>query len=195
MKLRAMLITGGLAIIAAANAQQPPTRTFKYAATDAADGNYSAAGNVNLKVVTSIGVTNYLYITGNLGANWVVDGWGKGHNSQVNTIKFFHTETLTLICAGFQDPIKTSGTSSGAQAISLKGDFALFNNATGLSLFDTGMVPIAQMNSIFTPGGPSFTVKQSDGVLRLELERQINIHPTVGPGTYENVGTITVVRN
>jgi hypothetical protein len=198
MKLRSLLTIAGIAVIAAAaSAQQGPVagRSFSYTSSMAADGDYSASGTTALSVDTKVTVNPYLYITGNLGANWIVNGWGSGQDTQVNVIKFFHNETLTLVCSNFDNPAKTSGTKTGAQAVSLSGQFALLNDKTGASLYDSGMLPIGQLNSLFTAAGPNFGTKDSGGVLRLQLGRQISIDPTVGPGTYENVGTITVVRN
>jgi hypothetical protein len=162
---------------------------------DTASGNYSAAGNPTLKVRTDVNVGSYLYITGSLGASWVVDGWGRGTNTKVNTIKFFHTETLTLVCDDFDNPEKITGSETGAQSIALRGQFALFNDFSGARIFDSGMVPINSLNAMFRPSGPNFQVAQTNGVLRLQFGRQIIITPTVGPGVYENVGKITVVRN
>jgi len=197
MKLRNILAISSLAVLAvAAHAQGPVKgRSFTYSSMDAVDGDYSSAGTQTFKVRTDVTVNPYLYITGNLGASWIVDGWGKGVDSQVNAIKFYHNETLTLVCAGFDNPAKTSGTKTGAQAVTLNGQFALFNDQSGSSLYDSGMLPIGQLNSLFTASGPNFQVAQTGGVMRLELGRQIVIDPTVGPGTYENIGTITVVRN
>ncbi len=194
MKLRTLLPIAALGIVAIACAQDP-VRTFKYTSFDAADGNYSAAGNTRLKVVTDVNVGSYLYITGNLGANWVVNGWGKGSDTEVNQIKFYHTETLTLVCDAFDNPEKIQGTRTGAQSIALRGQFGLYNDKTGARIYDSGMVPIDNLNEMFTASGPNFQVAQTNGVLRLQFGRQITITPTVGPGVYENVGKITIVRN
>ena len=195
MKLRSLLTIAGLAVIAAAANAQVAGRSFTYSSMDAADADYSAAGTATLKVRTDVTVNPYLYITGNLGAAWTVDGWGKGVDSQVSAIKFYHNETLTLVCAGFDNTAKIKGTATGAQAVTLNGQFALFNDQSGSSLYDSGMLPIAKLNSLFTASGPNFQVAQTGGIMRLQLGRQIVIDPTVGPGVYENVGTITVVRN
>ena len=124
MKLRTSITLVALAAIACvASAQSPVTgRSFSYKASDAINQDYSTAGNVTLKSATNVTVDPYLYITGNLSANWVVDGWGVGSDSQTNSIKFYHNETLTLQLAGFDNPAKVSGTQTGAQAISLQGE-------------------------------------------------------------------------
>ncbi|MDR3690891.1 MAG: hypothetical protein P4L46_16045 [Fimbriimonas sp.] len=49
--------------------------------------------------------------------------------------------------------------------------------------------------TMFQPSGPSFGSKDTGGVMRLDFGRKISITPEVGPGTYQNVGTITVIRN
>ena len=207
MKLRTILTIAGLAVIAAVasadggegedgnGSSKYSTRTFHYTSMDSINGNYSSAGNVSFKVRTDINVHPYLYITGNLGAAWTVNGWGKGINTETNTIRLYHNETLTLVCAGFNNPAKISGTKSGAQSITLNGQFALFNDQNGNKLFDSGMLPIQKLNGLFTSSGPNFQVAQTGGLMRLQLGRQVVIDPTVGPGKYENIGTITVVRN
>ncbi len=197
MKLRTLISLAGIAVIAAAACAQGPVkgRSFTYSSMDSASGDYSTSGTTTLKARTDVTVNPYLYITGNLGAAWTVDGWGKGIDSQVNSIKFYHNETLTLVCAGFDNPSKIQGTKTGAQAVTLNGQFALFNDQSGASLYDSGMLPIAKLNGLFTASGPNFQVAQTGGIMRLDLGRQIVIDPTVGPGVYENVGTITVVRN
>ena len=197
MKLRTSITLVALAAIACvASAQSPVTgRSFSYKASDAINQDYSTAGNVTLKSATNVTVDPYLYITGNLSANWVVDGWGVGSDSQTNSIKFYHNETLTLQLAGFDNPAKVSGTQTGAQAISLQGELNFFNDATSKSLYDSGLVGIASLNGMFQPSGPSFGAKDTGGVMRVDFSRKISITPEVGPGTYQNVGTITVIRN
>ncbi len=210
MKLRTLLTIAGLAVIAASacadggdggdggdngGSYKNGTRTFHYTSMDSVNGDYSASGTTTFKVRTDVNVNSYLYITGNLGAAWTVSGWGKGTDTQTNTIRFYHIETLTLVCAGFGNPGKISGTRTGAQSVVLNGQFALYNDQSGNKLYDSGMVPISKLNTLFTASGPNFHVSQTSGLMRLQLGRQIVIDPTVGPGKYENIGTITVVRN
>ena len=83
----AIAIVALAAIACVASAQSPVTgRSFSYKASDAINQDYSTAGNVTLKSATNVTVDPYLYITGNLSANWVVDGWGVGSDSQTNSI-------------------------------------------------------------------------------------------------------------
>jgi hypothetical protein len=198
MKLRtslAIVALAGIASVACAQSAPVTGRSFTYTASDAQNNDYSTAGSVTLKSVTNVTVDPYLYITGNLSANWVVDGWGVGQDSEVNSIRFYHNETLSLQLAGFANPAKVSGTQTGNQAVTLSGEMQFFNDATKTSLYDSGMVPIAQLNGMFQPSGPSFGSLATGGVMRLDFGRQISLTPDVGPGTYQNVGTITVIRN
>ena len=57
------------------------------------------------------------------------------------------------------------------------------------------MVAIAKLNNMFNPSGPSFQVSATGGAMRLNFSRRITVTPQVGPGTYENVGSIKVIRN
>ena len=190
-----ILATAGIAALAIAANAQVEGRSFKYTSADAISADYSAAGNVDLKVRTTVKVNPYLYISGNLGAEWTVDGWGTGIDTKVESIKFFHNETLTLDLEQFAAPVKTSGTKTGAQAVDLEGQLHFFNDQNGKDLYDSGMVNIAKLNDMFNPSGPNFEVGYTGGLLRLDFGRKISIKPEVGPGTYENVGLIKVIRN
>jgi hypothetical protein len=178
----------------AANAQVKG-RSFSYTSADAISADYSNAGDMAMKVRTTIKVNPYLYIAGNLGAEWTVDGWGTGVDSKTESIKFFHNETLTLDLEGFSNPTKTTGTKTGAQEVQLEGQLAFYNDQANSGIFDMPMVPIAKLNDLFNPSGPNFEVKSTGGLMRLDFGRRITISPQVGPGTYENVGVIKVIRN
>ena len=193
--LIAIVILGGIAAVASAQRGPVKGRSFTYAASDAVASDYSKAGNVNLKSLTNVTVNPYLYISGNLSANWTVDGWGVGQDSQTNSIYFYHNETLTFTLSGFGNPTKTSGTQTGDQSLQLSGEFKLYNNITSTQIYDTGLAPMASLNTSFQASGPNFTAAQTGGVLRADFTRQIQITPSTGPGTYQNVGTITVSRN
>jgi len=197
MKLRNSLVLVAFAgIVSIACAQSPAKgRSFTYSSSDAVNADYSSAGTVTLKSATNVTVDPYLYIVGNLSANWTVDGWGVGSDKQTNSIRFYHNETLTLQLAGFDNPAKVSGTQTGAQAVQLEGDLAFYNDATSTSLYDSGLVGIASLNGMFQPSGPHFDAKSTGGVMRLDFTKKISITPEVGPGTYQNVGKITIIRN
>jgi len=197
MKLRNSLVLVAFAgIVSIACAQSPAKgRSFTYSSSDAVNADYSSAGTVTLKSATNVTVDPYLYIVGNLSANWTVDGWGVGSDSQTNSIRFYHNETLTLQLDGFDNPAKVSGTQTGAQSVQLDGELNFFNDATSTSLYDSGLVGIASLNGMFQPSGPHFDAKSTGGVMRLDFTKMISITPEVGPGTYQNVGTITIIRN
>jgi hypothetical protein len=185
----------GLAVLAVAANAQVKERSFSYKAADAVDGDFSASGDVDFKVRTTIQVNPYLYIAGNLGAEWTVDGWGTGVDSKTESIKFFHNETLTLDLEGFANPTKIDGTKTGAQEVQLEGQLSFFNDQDEKEIFNSDMVAIEKLNEIFNPSGPSFEVEATGGLMRLDFGRKITISPEVGPGTYENVGVIKVIRN
>lgn len=195
MKFQNLLVVAAVAALCAISGAQATQRSFTYTSADAIDHDYSAAGPVALQARTKVTVNPYLYIKGNLGAEWIVDGWGSGVDSRSEDIKFYHNEGLTLSFSNFANPAKTSGGASGEQSIALKGQLAFSNDASGASLFDSGLVDIASLNSMMTPSGPNFDVASSGGVLKLSFTRRISITPAVGPGVYENTGTITVIRN
>ena len=198
MKLNSTLtiaILAGLAQFGFSQTAPAPQRTFTYSAVDNVNGDFSKAGNANIKSVTSIEVQPYLFISGNLSANWVVDGWGAGQNKQINSILFFHSETLSFQFNGFADPAKISGTATGAVKVKLRGQVQIYNNAANQLLFDTGLMKAVEINNVFQSSGPSFGTKATSGVMRMDFGREVDITPDVGPGEYQNIGTILVIRN
>jgi hypothetical protein len=191
----AIALLAGIALLGLNQSSSAQQRTFVYSAADNLNSDFSRAGTVNLKSVTSIEVQSYLYISGNLGANWIVDGWGTGQNLQINSIMFYHSETLSFQFEGFADAAKISGTSTGAVKVKLRAQVQLYNNADNGLLFDSGLMKAVYINSVFQASGPSFGPKLTSGVMRMDFARAADITDDVGPGLYQNVGTITVVRN
>ena len=190
-----ILATSAIAALAIAANAQVKERSFSYFSTDAISNDFSYAGNVDLAAKTVVYVLPFLYISGNLGAEWSVDGWGTGIDSKTESIRFFHNETLTLDLEYFGNPKKTEGTETGDQEVQLEAELSFFNEQLGEKLWNSGMVPAEKLNGIFNPAGPSFQVAQTGGLLRVDLGRKISIKPEVGPGRYENVGLISVNRN
>lgn len=195
MKFKSILVVAALGVLSAFATAQSTARTFAYTSSDAVDADYSAAPSVALLAKTKVTVSPYLYIKGNLGANWQVDGWGAGEDSKLETIRFYHNEGLTLAMSSFANAVKTSGGAAGAQSIALKGQMVFSNDTSGVSLFDSGLVDVADFNTAFTPAGPNFDSTSTGGILKLAFSRKIILTANVGPGVYENTGTITVIRN
>jgi len=195
MNIRKSLLTIAVAAIATASMAQVTGRSFSYQSNDLVEDDYSFAGDTTLKVRTKVEVNPYLYIKGNLGAEWVVDGWGSGTDTKSEIIRFFHNETLTLDLEDFANPKKVSGTSTGAQSVGLEAELMFFNDATDKQIYASGMLSAEDLNTTFNPSGPHFDVDFTDGLMRLDLSRKITIAPNVGPGVYENVGVIKVIRN
>jgi hypothetical protein len=195
MNIRKLLAITGVVSLAALGMGQANGRSFTYTSADAVDTDYSQAGDVAFKVRTKVTVNPYLYISGNLGAEWTVDGWGSGTDSRTESLRFYHNETLTLDLEQFDNPNKVSGTTTGSQAIDLSGRLRFVHDQKETELWDSGMLPISDLNGMFNPSGPHFEVGYTGGLLRLDFSRKISINPEVGPGVYENVGVIKVIRN
>lgn len=189
------LLLGAFLIGATAHGQNLPGRAFAYTASDAVDKDFSTDKAPTLKVTSRAVVQPYLYIAGNLGAYWEVNGWGAATDSRTEQIKIYHNETLSLALSGFGDLVKTTGAKTGQQRIPLKMRFVFANGQSSSTIFDSGVVTAAAANQVFSPSQPQFDAGTSGGFIRLNLTRTIEVAPNVGPGTYENVGTITVVRN
>jgi len=157
----------------------PSQRRFKYYSIDAVNANYSSSGTTQLSIETTVDVGPFLYVYGDISANWTVQGWGTGTNSQTNTIRIYHNGTLTLQFSQFGNAKKQSGTNTGKQWIDV----------------DSGLVESTHVNSLFSSSGPQFDCAATGGVLRLDFSRTISLTPDNGPGVYQNIGTITVSRN
>lgn len=170
-------------------------RTFRYTSRDLINEDFSGAGDVFLKVRTRINVNPYLYIAGNFGAEWVVNGWGTGTDTRTETVMVYHDETLTLDFEDFGRPKKKSGTKTGAQEVGLGIQVKFANAQKKSTIFSTGMVEASDVNGVFNPSGPSFGAGATDGLMQIDITRRITINPNVGPGVYENLGLIKVIRN
>jgi hypothetical protein len=194
-KLSRIFALATLTVLAVCAHAQVQGRSFSYKSSDAVSADYSGSGDAAMRVRTSIKVNPYLYIAGNLGTEWTVNGWGTGIATKAETIRFFHNETLTLDLEGFSNPKKILGTKTGAQEVTLEGQLTFTNEQTGKEFYEGDMVAISKLNNMFNPSGPSFQVSATGGAMRLNFSRRITVTPQVGPGTYENVGSIKVIRN
>lgn len=191
-QIRIALLLSALTLTAAALADGPATgRSFSYSGTDATAADYSNGGAV-FKLRTKVTVAPYLYVSGNLGAAWTVNGWGSGDDAKSESLVLFHNETLTFVMSDFSDLKKTDGTKTGSQAIGLQGQLRLYKgDANGAPLMDTSLVPAAKLNGAWGPVGSGDT----GGKATLTFTRKITLDAGVGPGSYENVGTLTFSRN
>lgn len=185
----------GAAMLVGSALAQTPGRVFDYQPADFVDQDYSGAGDVSLEVKTKVNVLPYLYVIGNFGAEWTVQGWGEGTDSRDEELLVYHNESLTLDIEDLGDLQKTSGTNSGAQTIALFGRIRAYNDSTNVELMDSTELPASDFNTFFNPNGPTLGAELSGGKLRLAVTRRIALSAGVGPGTYENVGTLTVIRN
>jgi hypothetical protein len=169
-------------------------RSFKFSAGDTFSSDASNSSRPVLNDPTSVTVAPFLYIEGHLSANWEVTGWGAGVSAHKQHIYVYHSDTVAITFSGFDNPVKTSGTGTGAQSIAVTSEVKVFNENTDALLFDTGMVPLFSLNTIFAGPARSFTPGSTSGGMAIEFLRQINVTPDVGPGTYQNVGLITIAR-
>lgn len=197
MNLKSVVTILVLAVFMAAFGQgsDQQKRRFYYFSTDAVSENESYAATVTLKSISNVAVNPALYVHGDLSADWVVRGWGTGVSTGTNTIHFYHSESLTFQFVGFGNPTKISGTRTGSQTIQTQADVQLYNDITSGLIFDTGLVPMASLGSIFQTSGPVIPAVCSGGVLRMEFTRQVSVAVDNGPGLYQNVGKIIVSRN
>ena len=171
------------------------TRTFGFSASDFMASDLSHSPQPVLASASIIGINSYLYIEGNLSANWTVTGWGSGVSIHRNFINIYHSDTLTLVFSGFANPTKIQGSVTGSQSVALSSELKIYNEEAWTNLFDTGLVPISSLNDIFAAGAQSFTPTATGGGMAIEFIRQIAVTADVGPGVYQNAGSITVTRN
>ncbi|MCW5940904.1 MAG: hypothetical protein KIS66_01645 [Fimbriimonadaceae bacterium] len=132
----------------------------------------------------------FLYVRGNLGVQWSVDGFGAGEDTRTETLTVLHNQPVLVQLDGFGDLQKTSGSASGAQSLPLW--LQLTAVASGATLIDTSLVPANHVNGTF--GGRPIAPEETGGTLYLNLTRRVTVPPGAGGGTYQNVGTITISR-
>ena len=171
------------------------SRTFNFSASDFLESDLSQNPQPVLASASNIVVNNYLYVEGHLSANWHVTGWGSGSSSHHVFIYVYHSDTVSIVFSGFDNPTKTQGTITGSQSIDLSARLQVYNEDAWTQLMDTGLVPIGSLNSMFSGSGRPFTTNSTGGGMAIEFTRQINVKPENGQGVYENVGMIKVSRN
>lgn len=189
---RTALILAAATFAAVASAQQSPAtaRTFGYTSAQAVSADYSNAP-ASFRMGTKVMVTPYLYVSGNLGAEWTVTGWGAGESTKSETISILHNETLTFVFSDMGDLKKTDGTRTGSQTIGLQTQFQCLRDSGDKLILDSGLIPAVKLNGSWGP----IDTRDSHGKLVVVLTRKITLDPGVGPGAYENVGTLTITRN
>ena len=174
---------------------QTTSRGFSYQSRDAVAGNCGAAADVELQFTARIVVRPYLYVSGILEATWEVDGWGQASHQRSEALRFFHNQAISLSFRQFDDMKKTSGSPSGSKDLSLQGEFVFENGLTGTTLFDTGVLDQNHLSRLSDFLPHVFGVGDTGGLLLLQIQRTVSVSRSAGPGIYENIGSITVVRN
>ena len=185
----------GLVFSASAQAKPAADRRFAYTCSDAVASQFLEFGPVAFKSTSTITVNPYLYIMGELGSNWVISGWGTGEDIHASSIRIYHNESVTLVLNHFADLAKVSGTSAGAQSISMQGQLRFFYDQSGSPVYDSGILNATALNGAFQLDGPTLDARSKTGSIRVEFSRKVTITPDVGPGLYQSTGTITVIRN
>jgi hypothetical protein len=188
------LMTVSLVLMAHAASAELSARRFHYRSLDAVAANLSEADDLSCNVTTRIEVRPYLYVSGEVNNTWTIDGWGNGGQEQSDSFRLFHSQSITLNFDRFGDPRKISGTTRGNQRVTVDGQFRFTNGISGTILFDTGRLDGPQLRDL-NRVVPSFRPEDTGGVLHVQIDERITVPVDAGPGTYENVGTITVVRN
>jgi len=197
MKAKLILILLLTSCFAALLHGQTPNagRTFSYQASDSIASSIDPSRATTLNSKTTIEVKPYLYLSGTIGANWVVSGWGVGSNTQSSRLQIFHDETISILLAGFDNPLKSTGTKNGKQTVDMRGQLRLWSGISGALLVDTGLVNAPDLNGLGLAEFKAIDPGMTGGLSILELSRTIDLTPDDGPGVYTNIGTISISRN
>jgi hypothetical protein len=190
---RCLMAMGFVLMAEAAIAERSPRR-FHYRSFHAVAENLSEAYELAFSSATRIKVQPYLYVSGDLNTTWTIDGWGDGGKEHSDSFRLFHSQSITLSFDQFGDPQKILGTTRGNQRVTVDGQLRFANGISGNVLFDTGRLDgphLRDLNRVV----PSFRPEDTGGVLHVQIVQRITVPDDAEPGTYENVGTITVVRN
>jgi hypothetical protein len=174
---------------------QSASRGFSYLSSNSVEGRYDSADSVDLTSTTHVVVRPYLYVSGVLQATWAVDGWGQGSHERSESLRFFHNQAISLNFRKFDDMKKVSGTRFGSQALPMEGELVFQNGLTGATLFDTGVLDQSRLSNLSDLIPHAFGVGETGGFLIVQIRRVVTVSRNAGPGIYENIGTITVVRN
>lgn len=132
----------------------------------------------------------YLYVRGNLGVEWSVDGFGVGEDTRTETLTVIHNQPVLVQLDGFGDLQKTGGSVTGVQSLPLW--LQLTAVGLGSTLMDSNLVPAHNLNGTF--GGRPIAPEETGGTFYLNLTRRVTVPAGAGGGTYQNVGTITISR-
>lgn len=134
--------------------------------------------------------STYLYVRGNLGVEWSVDGFGAGEDTRTETLTVMHNQPVLVQLEGFGDLQKSGGSASGVQSLPLW--LQLTAVALGSTLMDSSLLPASHLNGTF--GGRPIAPEETGGTFYLNLTRRVMVPADAGGGTYQNVGTITISR-
>jgi hypothetical protein len=159
---------------------------------------------VTKDMTTTANVLSYLYIKGNLGASFTIDGWGSGSFSQTENVDIYHNEYLTLSFSGFADlnnPTPGAGQANlptKFQFQAVRGDDIPFRTP-GQVLSDTTLVNGTTLNGtslVIDPSEyPTNVPPTSGGHAVLKITRELDPVAANGPGTYSNTGVLTITRS
>jgi hypothetical protein len=142
-------------------------------------------------VYTVVNVGSYVYISGNFGGVYNVQGIGAGLDvAQTNTIEVRTNRNLTFTAAGFYPMGATIGTIQ--YTMSLLQDFP----TTGVVIGGTGAALIDNNFNGATVALNASTELPADGKATLQLTRQLTLtQAALGGQTYSAGGTIQVSVN
>ncbi len=172
-------------------AQALSGREFSFQASTAALN--AGPGLTALAMPTRAAVQPYLYIKGNTGATWTIPVWDGRPWSDLREeeIKIWHNEPLIFDFENFGDLIHTQNPVAPPVQLDLR---VQMYARSGHKLVETGMRPASWMNSYFRPNGPVIGPGSSGGLLRFVMQRRVRLRRQNIGGSYQNVGTVRIIR-
>ena len=148
--------------------------------------------NVGFLASTIVNVSSYVYISGNFGGTYTVQGVGAGYDPllETNQIEVLTNRSLTFTAAGFYGMGSTVGTI--AYTMSLLQDYP----TNGVVLGGTGTALYDNFFNGATLNLNAITQLPLDGRVTLQLTRQLTLTQAAQGGhTYSAAGTIQVSVN
>ncbi len=143
----------------------------------------------NASIQTVVHVNPYLYVTGVLGGEWDVDGWGEGSKATApgeQYLDVYHSDPVKVSADDWDDPIANAGTAFGHE-IHMRFS-ATSKNAAGASinLFNVNNVAVQAMNllnnNVWKPDGPAASATQ--GHARFDFTFTLKPDEETYSGTY-----------
>ena len=150
-------------------------------------------------IATTVHVRPYLYVTGVLGGEWDVDGWGDGQKTVTGQyLDVYHSDAVKMASDDWENPVAISGTANGHEIpMKYSGSAKNAANAT-IDVFAANNFAVSRLrqstmggfnNVVLRPDGPSTSATL--GHAHFDLEFKLLPNEETYSGTYSMNPTLT----